>query len=244
MRLDTLLVNRGLVESREKARALILAGKVVVSGHPSVKAGTMVPSNTAITVAAPDHPWVGRGGIKLAHALDTFAIDVTGRLGLDIGASTGGFSDVLLQRGARHVIAIDVGHNQLHWRLRSDQRVTSLEGVNARTLTPSQIPGLGEGAGIVTIDVSFISLRLILPAVPALLAPGGDIVALVKPQFEAGREDVGRGGLVKDPSVHRRVVDEVTQAAAQVGLLRAALAESPITGVEGNREFLLHLRCA
>jgi 23S rRNA (cytidine1920-2'-O)/16S rRNA (cytidine1409-2'-O)-methyltransferase len=244
VRLDTLLVTRGLVESREKARALILAGKVVVSGHPAVKAGTMIASDVEITVAEPEHPWVGRGGIKLAHALDTFAIDVSGRLGIDIGASTGGFSDVLLQRGARHVIAIDVGHNQLHWRLRSDQRVTSLEGINARTLNPGDIPGLGSGAGIVTIDVSFISLRLILPVVPSLLAPGGDVVALVKPQFEAGRTDVGPGGLVTDPAVHARVIEEVSQASAQVGLLRAAPTESPITGAEGNREFLLHLRCA
>jgi 23S rRNA (cytidine1920-2'-O)/16S rRNA (cytidine1409-2'-O)-methyltransferase len=196
-----------------------------------------------LRVAEPDHPWVGRGGVKLAHALDLFGIDVSGRLGIDIGASTGGFSDVLLQRGARHVVAIDVGRNQLHWRLRSDSRVTSLEGVNARALSPADIPGLGNGAGVVTIDVSFISLRLILPIVPALLAPGGDVVALVKPQFEAGREDVGRGGLVKDPLVHARVNEEVTQAAAQVGLLRVALAESPITGAEGNREFLMHLRC-
>ena len=244
MRLDALLVIRGLVESREKARALILAGKVAVTGHPAVKAGTMVASDVEVKVAEPDHPWVGRGGIKLAHALDRFAIDVTGRLGIDIGASTGGFSDVMLQRGARHVIAVDVGHNQLHWRLRNDPRVTSLEGINARTLSPADIPGLGDGAGIVTVDVSFISLRLILPVIPALLAPGGDVVALIKPQFEAGREDVGRGGLVKDPAVHARVTDEVIEAAAQVGLVRVALADSPITGVEGNREFLLHLRCA
>jgi 23S rRNA (cytidine1920-2'-O)/16S rRNA (cytidine1409-2'-O)-methyltransferase len=244
MRLDALLVARGLVESRERARALILAGKVFVSGQPSVKAGTMVGTDAELRVVEPDHPWVGRGGIKLAHALDLFAIDVSGRLGIDIGASTGGFSDVLLQRGARHVVAIDVGRNQLHWRLRSDPRVTSLEGVNARTLSPADIPGLGNGAGVVTIDVSFISLRLILPVVPALVAPGGDVVALVKPQFEAGREDVGRGGLVKDPLVHARVNEEVTQAAAQVGLLRVALVESPITGAEGNREFLMHLRCA
>jgi 23S rRNA (cytidine1920-2'-O)/16S rRNA (cytidine1409-2'-O)-methyltransferase len=169
-------------------------------------------------------------------------VDVTGRLGLDIGASTGGFTDVMLTRGARHVIALDVGHNQLHWKLRTDPRVTVLEGVNARTLTPRDLPGLGDGAGIVTIDVSFISLRHIFPVVPRLLAPGGDVVALVKPQFEAGRDDVGRGGLVKDPAVHERVVAEISAAAATVGLSRVHLIESPITGAEGNREYLLHLR--
>jgi 23S rRNA (cytidine1920-2'-O)/16S rRNA (cytidine1409-2'-O)-methyltransferase len=243
-RLDALLVSRGLVESREKARALILAGKVDVAGQRTLKAGSLVSSDADIRVDAPEHPWVSRGGIKLAHALDTFRLDVAGRLGLDIGASTGGFTDVLLHRGARHVIALDVGHNQLHWKLRSDPRVTVLEGINARTLSAADIPGLGNGAGIVTIDVSFISLRLILPVVPALLAPDADVVALVKPQFEAGRDDVGRGGLVTDPAVHARVIAEVTDAAATVGLKRVALIESPITGAEGNREFLMHLRCA
>jgi 23S rRNA (cytidine1920-2'-O)/16S rRNA (cytidine1409-2'-O)-methyltransferase len=243
-RLDVLLVARGLAESREKAQALILAGKVEVAGQASAKAGSLVADDAEIRVAAPDHPWVGRGGIKLAHALDAFRIDVDGRLGLDVGASTGGFTDVLLQRGARHVIALDVGHNQLHWRLRSDTRVTVIEGVNARALTAADLPGLGDGAGIVTIDVSFISLRLILPVIPALLAPSGDVVALVKPQFEAGREDVGRGGIVADPAVHARVLEAVGGAAAAVGLARVGAVESPITGSEGNREFLLHLRRA
>jgi 23S rRNA (cytidine1920-2'-O)/16S rRNA (cytidine1409-2'-O)-methyltransferase len=243
MRLDALLVQRGLVETREKARALILAGKVTVPGQQTIKAGSMVPTNAEITVAEPEHPWVSRGGIKLAHALESFHIDVAGRLALDIGASTGGFTDVLLQRGARHVIALDVGHNQLHWKLRSDPRVTVLEGVNARALVRSDLPGLGDGADIVTIDVSFISLRLILPVLAGVIAPGADIVTLVKPQFEAGRDDVGRGGIVKDPVVHQRVVDEVSRAAATVGLKRVALIDSPITGAEGNKEFLMHLRC-
>ena len=240
-RLDVLLVARGLAESREKAQALILAGSVEVAGHPNVKAGMQVPDDVDIRVAAPEHPWVSRGGVKLAHALDVFGIDVTGRLGLDIGASTGGFSDVLLQRGARHVLAVDVGHGQLHWKLRSDPRVTLYEGLNARALSRADLPTLGDGAGIVTIDVSFISLKYILPVLPALLAPQADIVVLVKPQFEAGREEVGAGGIVKDPAVHDRVVVEVTTAAAEVGLRRVGLAESPITGTEGNREFLLHL---
>jgi 23S rRNA (cytidine1920-2'-O)/16S rRNA (cytidine1409-2'-O)-methyltransferase len=242
-RLDTLLVARGLVESREKARALILAGKVKVAGQAALKAGSPVPQDADIEIATPEHPWVSRGGIKLAHALDVFHIDVRDRVAIDVGASTGGFTDVLLERGACHVIALDVGHGQLHWKLRTDPRVTVVEGVNARTLTRASLPNLDEGAGIVTIDVSFISLAHILPVVPGLLASSADVVALVKPQFEAGRADVGRGGLVHDPDVHARVIDEVTTAAAKVGLSRAGLIESPITGAEGNREFLMHLRC-
>ena len=241
MRLDALLVHRGLAESRARARALILAGKVDVPGLQSLKAGTLVTIAADIRVSEPEHPWVSRGGVKLAHALDAFGIDVSGRLGLDIGASTGGFTDVLLQHGARHVIAVDVGHNQLHWKIRSDPRVTVIEGLNARALTAADLPGLAEGAGIVTVDVSFISLRLILPVIPPLLAAGADVVVLVKPQFEAGRDDVERGGLVTDSAVHARVVDEVTAAAAAIGLTRVAMLESPITGAEGNREFLLHL---
>ncbi len=242
VRLDTLLVARGLAESRERARALILAGRVEVDRRVQTKAGALVASDADVAVEAPEHPWVSRGGVKLAHALDAFRIDPTGRLALDIGASTGGFTDVLLARGARHVIALDVGRGQLHWKLRSDARVTVLENVNARAVEPTHVPGLGAGAGIVVIDVSFISLRLILPAVPALLAPGAEVVALVKPQFEAGRGEVGRKGLVTDPSVHARVIDEVTAKAATVGLERIGLIDSPITGAEGNQEFLMHLR--
>jgi 23S rRNA (cytidine1920-2'-O)/16S rRNA (cytidine1409-2'-O)-methyltransferase len=242
VRLDVLLVARGLAESREKAQALILAGQVQVVGRPGAKAGTSLPADAEIRVAAAEHPWVSRGGIKLAHALAVLDIDVAGRLGLDIGASTGGFTDVLLQRGARHVIAVDVGHGQLHWKLRSDPRVTLREGLNARALTRQDLPDLGEGADVVTVDVSFISLKQILPAVPALLAPRADVVLLVKPQFEAGRRDVGAGGIVRDPAIHARVVEEVGMAAAAVGLTRVATITSPITGVEGNKEFLMHLR--
>jgi 23S rRNA (cytidine1920-2'-O)/16S rRNA (cytidine1409-2'-O)-methyltransferase len=238
-----LVVERGLAESREKARALILAGQVTVAGHAADKAGTMVAADADIRVAGPDHPWVSRGGIKLAHALDAFGIDATGAVALDIGASTGGFTDVWLQRGARHVIALDVGHGQLHWKIRSDPRVTVLEHTNARYLTPGDLPDAGGAITRVSIDVSFISLRHIFPVLPPLIATGAEIVALVKPQFEAGREDVGKGGLVADPAVHARVIDEVTAAAAAVGLKRHALVDSPITGAEGNREFLLHLRC-
>ncbi len=241
VRLDTLLVERGLAESRERARALILAGQVDVEGRGVAKAGTLVPAAAAVRLIAPEHPWVGRGGVKLAHALDTFGIGVEGRLALDIGASTGGFTDVLLQRGAARVIALDVGHGQLDWRLRNDPRVHVIEGFNARTLTRADLPDLGAGADVVTIDVSFISLRLILPVVPSLLAPGADVVALVKPQFEAGRDQV-RKGIVRDPAVHARVIERVEAAAAAVGLTRQGLTPSPITGAQGNQEFLLHLR--
>jgi 23S rRNA (cytidine1920-2'-O)/16S rRNA (cytidine1409-2'-O)-methyltransferase len=241
-RLDTLLVEKGLVESREKARALILAGQVDVDGHGAAKAGTMVPIDADLRVTGPEHPWVSRGGIKLAHALETFAIDAAGAVALDIGASTGGFTDVWLQRGAAHVIALDVGHGQLHWKVRSDPRVTVIENTNARYLKASDLPDAGAPITRVSIDVSFISLRHIFPVLPPLIAVGSDIVALVKPQFEAGRGDVGKGGLVQDPNVHSRVVADVTLAAAEVGLKRLGLIDSPITGAEGNKEFLLHLR--
>jgi 23S rRNA (cytidine1920-2'-O)/16S rRNA (cytidine1409-2'-O)-methyltransferase len=241
MRLDALLVHKGLVESREKARALILAGQIDVGGHGAQKAGTMIDVDTEVRVIGPDHPWVSRGGLKLVQALDAFGIDVTGALALDIGASTGGFTDVLLQRGARHVIALDVGHSQLHWKIRSDPRVTVIEGANARHLIRADLPGIGEGADIVTIDVSFISLGLIFPVLPPLLAPGAKIIALVKPQFEAGRKDVGKKGVVSDPEVHTRVVASVTALAADIGLERRGLVDSPITGAQGNKEFLMLL---
>jgi 23S rRNA (cytidine1920-2'-O)/16S rRNA (cytidine1409-2'-O)-methyltransferase len=240
-RLDLLLVERQLAPSRERARALIMAGQVRVDGTAITKAGTSVASDADVTLIAPDHPYVSRGGLKLAHALDTFSIEVRGRAALDIGASTGGFTDVLLQRGARQVVALDVGHGQLDWRLRTDPRVVVLEHVNARFLKATDLP---DAADIVTIDVSFISLRHILPVVPATLAPRADVVALVKPQFEAGRDDVGEGGLVLDPAVHERVVDEVRATARAVGLEPVAMTPSPITGATGNQEFLLHLRVA
>ena len=242
-RLDTLLVEKGLVESREKARALILAGQIDVDGHGAAKAGTLVPIDADIRVIGPDHPWVGRGGIKLAAALEAFDIDATDRVVLDVGASTGGFTDVWLQRGARHVIALDVGHSQLHWKVRSDPRVTVIENTNARHLKPGDLPDAGAAITRISIDVSFISLRHIFPVLPALVARPTEIVALVKPQFEAGRKDVGKGGLVTDPDVHARVIADVTAAAAEVGLGRLGLIDSPITGAHGNIEFLMHLRC-
>lgn len=236
------MVTRGLAGSRERARALILAGQVRVNGQQVTKAGSAVASGDDITLIEPDHPYVSRGGVKLAHALDAFAIDVTGRLALDVGASTGGFTDVLLRRGARHVVALDVGHGQLDWRLRNDPRVFVIERVNARTLSPEHLPEGARVFDMATMDVSFISARQVLPAVAPLLRAGADLVVLVKPQFEAGREEVGKGGLVRDPDVHVRVVNEVTAAASALGLTRIAMTESPITGTEGNREFLLHLR--
>ena len=241
VRLDQLLVARGLAASRDRARALILAGDVNVRATPAAKAGTLVDDAAEITLRQPDHPWASRGGLKLAHALELFQIDVTNALALDIGASTGGFTDVLLQRGARDVIALDVGHNQLDWKLRSDSRVIVREGVNARTLTPADVPYTVD---IVTIDVAFISLKHILPEVPKVLAPGGDVVALVKPQFEAGREEVGKGGIVSDPEVHEAVLARVTADAEAAGLTRCGMTPSPITGATGNREFLVHLRHA
>ena len=241
-RLDTAMVARGLAASRERARALILAGRVRVAGEVVSKAGTPVASDAEITLIERDHPYVSRGGVKLAHALDVFAIDVTGRVALDVGASTGGFTDVLLRRGAARVVALDVGHGQLDWSIRSDPRVIVLEHVNARTLTSGHLPADARHFAMATMDVSFISVRQVLPAIGVLLDPGADLVVLVKPQFEAGREEVGKGGLVRDAAVHARVVDEVTVAADALGLSRVAMTESPITGTEGNREFFLHLR--
>jgi 23S rRNA (cytidine1920-2'-O)/16S rRNA (cytidine1409-2'-O)-methyltransferase len=243
VRLDQLLVSRGLAASRERAQAMILANQVSVAGKSVTKAGSQVNDDADVTIKTPDHPWVSRGGLKLARALDAFGIDPTGMTALDIGASTGGFTDVMLHHGAAHVVAIDVGHNQLDWKLRSDARVTVREGVNARYLTPDDLPA-DRRFGLITIDVSFISLAHILPVLPALLEPAGRVVALVKPQFEAGREDVGKGGIVRDPAVHARVIDEVTAAAAAVGLKRLGLEPSPIEGAEGNREFLLCLALA
>jgi 23S rRNA (cytidine1920-2'-O)/16S rRNA (cytidine1409-2'-O)-methyltransferase len=237
-RLDVRVVALGLTPTRERARALILAGDVAVNGVAVTKAGTLIADEALVTLRVPDHPWVGRGGIKLNHALETFGVDPTGLTALDIGASTGGFTDVLLQRGAVKVVALDVGHSQLDWKIRSDPRVVVLEGVNARHLTPDMLPETARQFDVVTVDVSFISLRHIWPVVPALLTPTGRVIALIKPQFEAGRAEVGAGGLVTDPAVHARVIDEVTAAAHQVGLVRLTVEPSPITGAEGNREFL------
>jgi len=238
-RLDVALVDLGLAPSRERARALILAGQVTIDGQVVSKAGAAVKSEARVELAVPDHPYVGRGGLKLAGALDAFSIDPAGRRALDVGASTGGFTDVLLQRGAASVIALDVGRGQLDWRLRNDPRVIVREGVNARMLTPDDVP---HAVSLVTIDVAFISLRHIVPALPPFLDAGADIVALVKPQFEAGRGEVGKHGIVSDPAVHEAVIERVTEAARDCGLSRIAMTPSAITGATGNQEFFLHLR--
>jgi 23S rRNA (cytidine1920-2'-O)/16S rRNA (cytidine1409-2'-O)-methyltransferase len=239
VRLDVALVERGLVATRERARAMVLAGLVTVDGRPVTKAGAPVGSDARVELVAPDHPYVGRGGVKLAHALDVFGISPAGRHALDIGASTGGFTDVLLRGGAVDVIALDVGHGQLDWTLRNDPRVIVREGVNARALTSAHIPHIVD---LVVVDVAFISLGLILPALPAFLARPTDIVALVKPQFEAGRDEVGAGGIVSDPAVHAAVIERVAAQTAAIGMVRVGMTPSPITGATGNREFFLHLR--
>jgi 23S rRNA (cytidine1920-2'-O)/16S rRNA (cytidine1409-2'-O)-methyltransferase len=240
VRLDQLVVNRGLAPSRERARALVIAGQISVDGASVTKAGAQVDEGADVAIIAPDHPYVGRGGLKLAHALDVFQIEVAGRQCLDIGASTGGFTDVMLQRGAARVVALDVGHGQLDWRLRNDPRVVVIEHMNARHLTLEALPARVD---LVTIDVSFISLSKILPVVPPLLNAAADIVALVKPQFEAGRTEV-RKGIIRDPAVHERVLAEVAAAGAEVGLTSVASTPSPVTGQKGNVEFLVHFRAA
>jgi 23S rRNA (cytidine1920-2'-O)/16S rRNA (cytidine1409-2'-O)-methyltransferase len=239
VRLDVAVVDRGLAATRERAQALILAGQVKVDGRVVSKAGAQVAAGAIVELIAPDHPYVGRGGVKLAHALDTFHIDPSGRDALDIGASTGGFTDVLLQRGARLVVALDVGHGQLDWRLRNDPRVVVRERVNARVLARDDVP---ERVDLVTIDVSFISLRHIFPPLARLLPGGADVVALVKPQFEAGRDEVGAHGLVTDPAVHDAVLARTALDAEHNGLVRIGMTPSPITGATGNQEFFLHLK--
>jgi 23S rRNA (cytidine1920-2'-O)/16S rRNA (cytidine1409-2'-O)-methyltransferase len=242
MRLDLLLVERGLAESRARAQAMVLAGQVRVgagdAARADLKAGDMVERDAPVVVAGASR-WVSRGAHKLIAALDAFGIDVTGRTAIDVGASTGGFTDVLLDRGAVHVCAVDVGYGQLAERLRRDPRVVSMERVNARTLTPETLP---EAVDLAVVDVSFISLALVLGPIRSVLKDGaGPIVALVKPQFEAGRAEA-KGGVVRDPAVHRRVIGEVIERAAMIGLGTRGVIASPIHGPEGNREFLVHLQ--
>lgn len=236
LRADQLLVSRGLAESRTKAQALIMAG-VVFSGEKRLaKAGDMLAEGAPLEVRGKDHPWVSRGGIKLAHGLDHFGFDVTGAVALDVGSSTGGFTDVLLTNGATKVYAVDVGTNQLAWKLRQDPRVVVLEQTNARYLTSEQIP---EPIDIVTCDASFISLSKVLECPLKFARTGAKLVALVKPQFEAGREEVGKGGVVRDPAVHERVCADAAVWVASQGWRVLGIVESPITGPEGNVEFLL-----
>ncbi|HUB77638.1 MAG TPA: TlyA family RNA methyltransferase [Bryobacteraceae bacterium] len=236
-RLDRLLVERGLVESREKAQALIMAGEVLLNGQKASKPGQPAASDAALEVLARP-PYVSRGGLKLAGALQFFAIDASGKVCLDIGSSTGGFTDALLQAGAARVHAVDVGVGQLAWPLRTDPRVRLHEGINARELRPEEI---GEAADLLTCDVSFISVTLILPAAVPLLQPRGQMVILIKPQFEVGKGQVGKGGIVRDPQLHQAACHRVTGAVREFGF-ETSIMDSPILGAEGNKEFLLYAR--
>ena len=235
-RLDQMLVDRGLVESRSRAQALIIAGKVFSGEQRLNKPGTTLKTDIALEVRGRDHPWVSRGGLKLAHALEAFDLSPKDAICIDVGASTGGFTHVLLEHGAVRVYAVDVGHGQLAWSLRQDERVVVQERTNARHLTAEQIP---EPVDWIVCDASFIGLATVLPAAMALAKPAAQLVALIKPQFEAGREQVGKGGVVRDPAVHQAVCERIREWAAAQGWTVQGIIESPITGPEGNVEFLL-----
>ena len=238
-RIDQLLVSRGLAESRARAQALVMAGLVFVGDRKVDKSGQQVAEDAELVVKGRDHPWVSRGGVKLAHAIDHFGVDPAGAVAMDIGSSTGGFTDVLLQRGAEHVFAVDSGTNQLAWKLRQDPRVTVLEQTSARILTPEQID---RPCSWIVCDASFISLAKVLERPLELAAPDCRLVALIKPQFEVGREEVGKGGVVRDPALHARVCDEVRAWLEGSGWAIDGIVESPITGPEGNVEFLVAAR--
>jgi len=239
-RLDVLLVEQGYYPTREKAKAAVMAGLVSVAGERCDKPGTKFPENVAIAVKGEVHPYVSRGGLKLEKAIRTFDIDLKDKVMMDIGASTGGFTDCALQHGARLVYAIDVGYGQLAWTLRQDERVVVMERTNFRHMDPEAFPH--EKPDLASIDVSFISLKLILPVLHRFLKDGGEVLALVKPQFEAGKENVGKNGIVRDPQIHRQVLMSIAGFASSIGFLVAGLSFSPITGGEGNIEFLMHLR--
>ncbi len=234
-RLDVLLVERGLAESRERAKRSIMAGIVYVNGEREDKAGSSFPAEAVIELRGSTLRYVSRGGLKLEKAIETFHVNPSGKTCIDIGASTGGFTDCMLQNGAEKVFAIDVGHGQLAWKLRNDPRVVSMEKTNIRHVMPEQI---GTRAGLISIDVSFISLRLVLPVAKTLLAPDGELLCLIKPQFEAGREQVGKKGVVRDRDVHREVIVRTLTAAAELGFRLLGLSYSPIKGPEGNIEYL------
>ena len=239
-RADKLLVDRGLAPTRARGQALILAGQVYSGTKRIEKAGDLLAGDADLIIKGSDHPWASRGGLKLVRGLDHFELDPTGRVAIDVGASTGGFTDVLLTRGAAKVYAVDVGHGQLSWKLRNDPRVVVLERTNARNLDRAQIP---DAAGIVVCDAAFIGLETVLPAALALTAPDAWLVALIKPQFEVGRDRVGKGGVVRDPVLHLEVCDRIEAwFAAQPGWSVLGLTESPILGPEGNREFLIAAR--
>jgi 23S rRNA (cytidine1920-2'-O)/16S rRNA (cytidine1409-2'-O)-methyltransferase len=239
IRADLAVVEQGLAPSRERARALILAGEVLAGDRPVEKAGELVEAAVELRLRSAPMPYVSRGGLKLAHGLTNFAVDVAGQVALDVGASTGGFTDCLLQAGARRVYCVDVGHGQLDWKIASDTRVRILDRTNIRLAPPDLLP---EPVDVIVVDVSFISLRLVLPALLPLGRPGANLIALVKPQFEVGRTNIGKGGIVRDEAARARALTEIEAAAAGLGYDVLARTTSPITGGKGNIEFLLHLR--
>ena len=238
-RLDVLLVERGLAESREKAKAIIMSGNVFVDGQREDKAGASFPETAVIEVKGSPLRYVSRGGLKLEKAMSHFDIDLTGKICMDVGSSTGGFTDCMLQNGAAKVYAVDVGSGQLAWKLRQDERVVCMEKTNIRYVTPQDI---GEALDFASVDVSFISLTKVLPPVYELLKEQGQVVCLIKPQFEAGREKVGKKGVVRDPAVHREVIEKITSFASETGFALLNLEYSPIKGPEGNIEYLLYLQ--
>ena len=238
-RLDVLLVKKNLAESREKAKAVIMSGIVYVDGQKEDKAGSMFEDTALVEVRGSTLKYVSRGGLKLEKAMEQFGVGLSGKVCMDVGASTGGFTDCMLQNGAKKVYSVDVGHGQLAWKLRNDERVVCMEKTNIRYVTPEEIP---ERIQFVSIDVSFISLTKVLGPVQALMEPEGDVVCLIKPQFEAGREKVGKKGVVRDPAVHLEVIQKVASFAGSIGFEALHLDFSPIKGPEGNIEYLLHLK--
>ncbi len=240
IRLDRLLAERGLAASRERAQALIVAGQVLVNGQKQDKAGSPVAGDADIRILGEQLPYVSRGGLKLEKALQEFRVNVEGKVAVDIGASTGGFTDCLLQHGCAKVYAVDVGYGQIAWKLRQDPRVTVIERTNIRTMDPSLIP---EAADITVIDVSFISLDKVIPSALMFLKPEGEIIALIKPQFEVGREQVGKGGIVRDEAARDAAVGKVAEFAADLGMEVRGIVPSPITGQDGNVEYLIHAIC-
>lgn len=237
IRVDRLLVDRGLVESRERGHALILAGQILVNGQKQDKAGALVPEDAEIRILGEVLPYVSRGGLKLAAALQEFGLSADGKIALDVGASTGGFTDCLLQHGAKKVYAVDVGYGQMAWKIRQDPRVTTIERVNIRAIEPALVP---EPVAIAVIDVSFISLEKVIPSILQFLLPGAKLVALIKPQFEVGREQVGKGGIVRDEAARRAAVERVTLFVHEQGFDVKGVIPSPITGQDGNVEFLIY----
>jgi 23S rRNA (cytidine1920-2'-O)/16S rRNA (cytidine1409-2'-O)-methyltransferase len=237
VRIDRLLVDRGLVESRERGHALILAGQILVNGQKQDKAGALVPEDAELRILGEVIPYVSRGGLKLAAALKEFGLSADGKIALDVGASTGGFTDCLLQHGAKKVYAVDVGYGQMAWKIRQDPRVTTIERVNIRAIEPALVP---EPVDIVVIDVSFISLEKVIPSILQFLRPGAEIVALIKPQFEVGREQVGKGGIVRDEAARQAAVERITIFVQKLGFDVKGVIPSPITGQDGNVEFLIY----